>query len=306
MEGDKKVNDEIEQMLNALGDPTPDNLNEDEEDEGDEETAEEKAARELQESEDAKLSDEDKVTKKKEEDDAEVARLAEEEKRKSETPEEKKVREDKEAADLTKKEKEVLDNIDAERKTREKTAEDDRLKVEEDKKKNEPLKLDAQDFIGELDIEDVIHDKEAFNKLLNSVYTKGVNDSKKIATEGIPDIVKSNVNLLTSLKEASDNFYKENQELAPFKKVVAAVFEELAVKEPNKKYTELMNLVAPEARKRLGLTKQAAREEKDNKDEKGKPPRLHGAKNNQRQHPSHKNPSALESEISEMNKVVGR
>jgi hypothetical protein len=154
-------------------------------------------------------------------------------------------------------------------------------------------------------------DKIAFNKILNAVYSKGVNDSKRIATEGvlnsIPDIVKHNLTILTTLKEASDKFYKDNADLTPFKRVVAAVFEEIAAKNPDKKYNELMGLVAPEARKRLELHKQTVKKEKElEKEEEGKSPRLHGTKGGQRQTQTHKpNTSALEKEISEMNKSLG-
>lgn len=308
-EEEKKVSGEIEEMLAALGDPTPKDP-EDKGDEGDEETAEQITARELKEAEEAELSDEEKATKRKEEDDTEAERLAEEEKRKGETEEQKKEREDKEEADRKvaegTKEKKALDKIEEDKKVREKD-DADRLQAEEDAKKNaEPLKLEDQDFIGDLDLDELTRDKVALNKILNSVYSKGVNDSKKLATEGIPDIVKHNLTLLTSLKEASDNFYKENADLTPFKKVVAAVFEDIAAKNPDKKYSELMNLVAPEARKRLELSKQAVKAEKGSGDGEGKP-RLHGVKGGLRQTPLHKpNKTALENEISEMNKSIGR
>ena len=195
---------------------------------------------------------------------------------------------------------------------KEKAEEKERLRLEEEKKKNEPLKLEDQDFIGDQDIEDIIRDKDTFNKLLNSVYAKGVNASKKISTEdilsSIPDIVKHNLNLLTLLKETSDKFYNDNKDLVPFKRVVAAVFEDIVAQNPDKKYTELMNLVAPEARKRLDLHKQVMRKEKNEKggEKKGGGPRLPEAKSNLKHSLQKSNPTSLESEISEMNKLLGR
>jgi len=313
-EGDSKVNVEIEQMLTALGDPTPESSND-----SDGETDEEKAARETAEAENDKLSDEEKEAKKKEEEKAETARLAEEEARKNETEEQKQAREEAEAAaELEKakeKEKEALTKIEQERQEREtaEKAEEDKRKAEEEKKKKaeQPVSLEEQDFIGDLDLDDLVRDKASFNKLLNSVYSKGVNDSKRIATEGvlnsIPEIVKHNLTILTTLKEASDKFYDENKDLVPFKRVVAAVFEEIASKNPDKKYSELMELTAPEARKRLELHKQAAKKEKEGEKESGKPPRLPGVKSGQRQTPSQKpNTSSLEKEIEQMNSTLRR
>jgi len=293
-EEDKKlvVNQEIEEMLNILGDKTPEGLVSDDEDN---ETLDDK-----DEKEQGKIDAEDE--KKEEENEIDLTIKN----KKNETDE------DKQLADIEDKEKAALSKINADREVKEKAEEKERLRLEKEKKKNEPLKLEDQDFIGDQDIEDIIHDKDTFNKLLNSVYTKGVNDSKKISTEdilsSIPDIVKHNLNLLTLLKETSDKFYNDNKDLVPFKRVVAAVFEDIVAQNPDKKYTELMNLVAPEARKRLDLHKQVMRKEKNEKggEKKGGGPRLPEAKSNLKHSLQKSNPTSLESEISEMNKLLGR
>ena len=293
-EEDKKlvVNQEIEEMLNILGDKTPEGLVSDDEDN---ETSDDK-----DEKEQGKIDAEDE--KKEEENEIDLTIKN----KKNETDE------DKQLADIEDKEKAALSKINADREVKEKAEEKERLRLEKEKKKNEPLKLEDQDFIGDQDIEDIIHDKDTFNKLLNSVYTKGVNDSKKISTEdilsSIPDIVKHNLDLLTLLKETSDKFYNDNKDLVPFKRVVAAVFEDIVAQNPDKKYTELMNLVAPEARKRLDLHKQVMRKEKNEKggEKKGGGPRLPEAKSNLKHSLQKSNPTSLESEISEMNKLLGR
>ncbi len=286
-EDEAKVSDEIEQMLTALGDPTPADLNADKGDKDGEEKSVDEAE--------------------------EAQKLADKEAMENETDEQRTAREEAEATALAEKEKATLSQLEQERKDREKTeqeAENARVAEEEKKKKaSEPLKLDEQDFIGDLDLDDLTRDKTLFNKILNAVYSKGVNDSKRIATEDvlntIPEIVKHNLTLLTTLKEASDEFYKSNADLVPFKRVVAAVFEEIAAKNPDKKYSELMTLTAPEVRKRLELHKQA--EAKAPNEDKEKPPRLPGAKGGQRQSQSQRpNTSAIENEIAAMNKAIGR
>ena len=268
-----EVNKEIEEMLNALGDPTPASaeVEEEEEKENKEETPE---------------GNEEEGEKKEEE-------VKEEEK---EAEEEKEESEDKDT---------VIANLRAQLEERSKTPQPEVKESEKEEKKEEPLKLDEQDFIGDLDLDDLTRDKGMFNKLLNAVYSKGVNDSKKIATEGvlttIPDIVKHNLTLMTSLAEARDKFYSENEDLAPFKAVVAVVFEEIASKNSDKKLDDIMSLVAPEVRTRLQLKKAAVKEEKK------EAPRLHGSKGglqrgNQREKPD---TSGIAGEIAEMNKALG-
>jgi hypothetical protein len=279
-----EVNKEIEEMLNGLGDPTPESLKDEEEEKQDEEDPEKK----------------EEVEEKEEEEKEDTS-----EKKEEESPEKKEEEEevDKDA---------IIDNLRKQLNERlgpvsEKEAE----KKESEplpKKEEEPLKFEDQDFVGDLDLDDLTHDKTVLNKLLNAVYSKGVTDSKKIATEkvlnSIPDIVKHNLTILTSLKEVSDNFYNENKDLVPFKRVVAAVFEEVASKNPDKKYGELMELVGPEVRTRLALHKQAVKEEKKEEERK---PRLPNAKGGPRHSPETKpNTSAISNEIAEMNKALGR
>ena len=168
--------------------------------------------------------------------------------------------------------------------------------------KEDPIKFEDHDFIGDTDPEDIIRDKDAFNKLLNSVYTKGVADAKKMSTESvllsIPDIVKSNIEIISTLKETSDKFYAENEDLVPFKRVVATVFEDIAAQNPGKKYTELMGLVGDETRKRLNLQKQAT-QKKDNS------PKLPSKGGNVGRSTSAKpDLSAMEAEIEAMNKIL--
>ncbi len=170
-----------------------------------------------------------------------------------------------------------------------------------------PLILGEQDFIGDLDVDELVRDKASFNKLLNVVFAKGVSESRKLASEkvllALPDIVKHNITLLSTLKEASDKFYSENKDLTPFKKVVAVVFEEIAAKNPGKKYDELMKEVSTETRKRLELHRKAIG---DGKDRKGNPPRLPQKKGGGRTAPTKPNISPIQNEIDEMNKTVRR
>lgn len=164
----------------------------------------------------------------------------------------------------------------------------------------ESIKLESHDFIGDLDPEDIIRDKELFNNLLNNVYTRGVSDAKKMATESvlltIPDIVKSTTEILNTLKEASDNFYKENEDLKPFKKVVAAVFEDIHSQNPDKSYEDIMKTVGDESRKRLNLQKQAIK----NTNVPRLPNKTNGRISKSEPPPLNK----MEAEIEAMNKIL--
>jgi len=164
--------------------------------------------------------------------------------------------------------------------------------------------ISEYDFLGNKDLDELTRDPKEFNKLLNEIYAKAVKDTKGTMTEGvlrsIPDIVKTNVLAVTELKKASDQFYKDNEDLAPFKKVVGIVFEELAASSPDKKYSEILNEVATEARNRLELHRKTI------KDDKNKHPNLPNKRNQQRQTQTKPNLTGIEKEIDAMNETLNQ
>jgi len=160
-----------------------------------------------------------------------------------------------------------------------------------------------EDFVGDMDLEELTSDPEKLNELLNSVYKKGLKASEGITLSGnesllksIPEIVKTNIALITNLKKASDDFYEENKDLVQWKQAVATVFEEVSAKNPDKSHTENLKIVGDEVRKRLKLKEIAI-----NKDKKG--PKLPGNKGNKRQS---KKPETkgMASEIDAMNQSI--
>lgn len=161
-----------------------------------------------------------------------------------------------------------------------------------------------QDFIGDLDLDDLTRDSKEFNKLLNKIYRKAVSDASNSVSENtlksIPDIVKTNLTMMQDLQKMSDEFYTENSDLKPFKKVVATVFEEMAAANPDKKYSEVVKDVAAESRKRLELHKTATSKDTT----KPSSPRLpsKGGRPGRSEQPE---TSSLQNELSEMNKSLG-
>jgi hypothetical protein len=146
--------------------------------------------------------------------------------------------------------------------------------------------------------------------LLNKIYTQAVQSvrgevkkSKEETIQVLPSIINSNMELQKTLKEMSDNFYEENKDLKPFKKVVGVVFEELANQSPQTPYNEVLRKVGEETRKRLELKPIESKAVIKDKDD---PPPLPRAKSGGRS-PQPKNESnPVISQIDEMNKTLNR
>lgn len=169
-----------------------------------------------------------------------------------------------------------------------------------------PLTLEEQNFLDGIDFDEAMSSPESFNKLLNAVYQKGVKQSKDISTESvlrnIPEIVKANILTVTSLQRAAENFYSNNEDLRPYSKTVATVWEELYAQNPDKTYEDLMNDAATETRKRLNLQKEVKQQQKEEK----KPPRLPSNRGKVGRQSEQPNLTPMEQEIAEMNKTIGR
>ena len=300
-----EVNEEIEAMLNALGDKTPEGAKG-----GDVEDDLDKDKDQDQDKDQDKDSDKDNDGDEDKDEDKDKDQDSDQDKDKDKDDDKDKDKSEDEDEEETDKDK-IIENLRKQINEgpapikKEEPVKKEELVEKEEPIKEEPLKLDDQDFIGDLDLEDLIRDKIAFNKLLNSLYSKGVTDSKRIATEGVlrslSDIIKHNLNLLTTLKEASDKFYSDNKDLAPFRRVVASVFEEVAAANPDKKHSDIMKLVGPEARKRLELHKTAVK-----KEEVDKGVRLPSKKSGQRQTIPKPDTSSLSAEIEQMNSILRR
>jgi len=172
-----------------------------------------------------------------------------------------------------------------------------------------PLELEERNFLEGIDVDEVMDNPAALNKLLNKIYQQAVTDTRKILGEGvlrsIPEIVRTNIATVTNLQKASEQFYEQNPDLKPFKKVVASVFEELASQNPDKRYDEILTEVGDEVRKRLDLHKQATANQPKNK--KPTAPRL-PRKRSSAGRPKGQQPPTdpLLAELEEMNKALGR
>ena len=183
--------------------------------------------------------------------------------------------------------------------------------------KTQPPTTDApigeEDFLKGVDLDDLERNPTELNKVLNMIYKKAVEKARVEFKKGnetllkeVPKLVTKDIDTQRTMKELTDNFYKSNEDLREFPKVVSVVFDELVVSNPGKSIGDVLSLVAPETRKRLGLKKPDKKpvQSKD-KNDKDNPPPLHRAKGKRSQQQSQETSKTV-SEIDEMNKSLNR
>jgi hypothetical protein len=170
--------------------------------------------------------------------------------------------------------------------------------------------IDELDFLGDGDIDDILADRSALNKLLNKVFLKGAEMTKnqlaKSKTEifqSLPTMVKTNIVTLESLKKTSEDFYKNNPDLEPFKKVVATMFEEAASDHPDWPHSKLLEESEKRTREKLGLKKSNQPVQKP--DDKKSPP-LPRKRSQQRTQQQTTPSDPLLAELEAMDKVLWR
>lgn len=111
------------------------------------------------------------------------------------------------------------------------------------------------DFFGEKDPQDLLYDKDAFNKFLNDIYRKARNDGKEQAILSVQPIIRAEAATLITLKEKTDKFYSENSDLATpeYRKFCGAVATEISTKNPEWDLDKVFQETAAQARARLNL-----------------------------------------------------
>jgi len=169
----------------------------------------------------------------------------------------------------------------------------------------EPVSVfEEQDFLGDADLDDIMSNTKEFNKLLNKVYKKGIEDAERRNTElrtALPETIRDNVLTLETLRKTSEKFYEDNKDLVPFKGAVATVFGELSTQHPNWQYEKLLNESEVETRKRLNLPKQTV---VDTPVPAKDVPRLPNKVSQRRTTPEAKSTNPIFNEIDAMNAVL--
>jgi hypothetical protein len=169
-----------------------------------------------------------------------------------------------------------------------------------------------KDFLADVDVEEIVNDKDSFNKLLNNIYKQALKDarteikrSSETVLTTVPDRVIQSMEIKESLRKLSEQFYEQNKDLKPFSKVVGVVFDELVQQTPGAKYNEVLAKLGDETRKRLELKKPEATTEPEPKPstQKDSPPPLPRKKGGRVSKPA-TDSNPLASEIDAMNRVV--
>jgi hypothetical protein len=128
----------------------------------------------------------------------------------------------------------------------------------------EPEKFEELSFIGDDDeLDDLIRSPKKLNEVLNKVYKAGMDamiKSQEDTVRRIPEVVKTSLSTQSTLKKLADDFWEDNKDLKPFRKVTAAVYEEIASEHPDWTVAKVFEETGVETRNRLELHKKAESE----------------------------------------------
>jgi hypothetical protein len=170
--------------------------------------------------------------------------------------------------------------------------------------------LDEEDFLGDVDLDELTRDPAAFNKVLNKVYKKGVEIGKektKINIDSLIDSIPKQTQdqMKAELEEVNKKFYDDNEDLRPWGKTVSAVFKELSDESPGSHYSKIIPLVADETRKRLGLKKPVVKKKGNGDNPPPLPKRGSQGRDRNTNNKSNQGKSDFDMESDEMDKALG-
>lgn len=138
-------------------------------------------------------------------------------------------------------------------------------KIMEPAKVAEPQVQESQtapsvyDIIGDNDIDDVLASKELFNSAISKAMKMAEESAVQKIFTSLPHIVMKQMQQQFTIKQATDEFYRDNPDLEPVKKTVAAVANEIYSTNPQLSVVEIFQKSAEKTREILGLRKQATK-----------------------------------------------
>lgn len=119
-----------------------------------------------------------------------------------------------------------------------------------------------EDFIGDLDMDDVASNPKILNEILNKVLQRGIETGKNLSAKqtdvsvaAVSQTVASQVEGAIAIKGLIDEFYGANPELSNVKQVVQACASQIVQDSPDKTFKDVLNMAADAARKTLGISK---------------------------------------------------
>lgn len=126
-----------------------------------------------------------------------------------------------------------------------------------------PFTMEAVDFVGALDIDDVAGDPKVFNEVLNKAVTHAVAQAIAQVNQTLTGVQQTVRTLPTELMQKTkqeilldrkiDAFYQANEDLAGVRRTVGAVAAGIADKEPNLSIDDLFAKAAEKTRELLKL-----------------------------------------------------
>jgi len=120
------------------------------------------------------------------------------------------------------------------------------------------------DFLEGLDLDEVLSNSENLNRLLLSVYNRGVSESMRRASDNVlgsvQDLVSRYVREQLTMTEMVKEFYDTNPDLRPFRRTVAAYAKDISKDNPELKPQEVFAQTATKIRTALKLKKIESRD----------------------------------------------
>ena len=112
-------------------------------------------------------------------------------------------------------------------------------------------------FLKDINMDDVVDNADALNRVLVAVYNKATTDAESRAVEkvlrSIPQLVVNYASRHATMAETVREFYGKNPDLAPVRRTVAAVANEVASEHPDWAVSLVFDEAATRSRKLLGL-----------------------------------------------------
>lgn len=142
----------------------------------------------------------------------------------------------------------------------------------EESPQQEPIEVQAEEFVSEEEFDEIIQDRNKLNEVLNRVAAESANAAREAVLRQVPDIVSKTTDRQMTVRQSVQKFYEDNPDLQEYGSYVGHIVNKIRSEKPNAPISDVLNTAGEKAREDLGIHKEAEKLEKERRESEQEEP----------------------------------
>lgn len=134
---------------------------------------------------------------------------------------------------------------------------------EQEEQESEQVEFESQEFVSEEEFDDIIQDRSKLNEVLNRVALESANATREAILRQLPGIIDQSTSRQLTVRQSIQKFYTDNPDLQEYGSYVGHIANKVRAEKPDAPMVTVLNEAGEQARKDLGIQKEAKKTEEE-------------------------------------------